>query len=165
MWRLCGSIALRLALCAALAVFVQRHFGLASAVGLAPLVGIALARPLLELAGGLRDLARQRIYRDVAGRYFEHRGQAIDVIEDEAGQRWLRTADLRKLIPVLPRDDLLRRIHAGDLMDLGTPPTPRILADALADYLAKSSDADSLRLRNWLEREVSGPARRRRERR
>lgn len=162
MARICGVIGLIVALGAGLMFFVWRHFGPAVAVTLAPLPAIALARPLLELASELRSLARHRVYREVAGRYFEHRGQAIDIVEDDEGQRWLRIDDLRKIIPGLPRAGVLGRLHPGGVAHFDKEAAPRLRAEDLAEYLRKSTDADSLRLRNWLEREVIAPARHRR---
>ena len=79
--------------------------------------------------------------------------------------RWLKTADVRKVIQALPSDPVLERLFPAGLRSMPGPgpaagSTMRISAEALADYLAKSTDPDSLRFKRWLEREVAVPARR-----
>lgn len=140
-----------------------RLFGPFGLVFSAPLFGVLLAKPIYELVGTLRDTAKGLAYAPVAGRHFEHRGIALDIVEDDRHHRWIRLQDVRKLIVALPRDAVLQRQFPDGLRTDGGRGA-RIRADALLVYLARSTDADAVRLRNWLDREVVRPAARRRER-
>ena len=138
------------------------------AVGLvtcAPLFGIALARPILDFIGWSTRLARQAVYRDVEGRHFEHRGNTIDIAEDSAHHRWLRLTDVRKVIRNLPSDEVLGQVFPAGIRQWDSAATTRIDAEALAQYLKKSTDTSSLKFKVWLEREFAFPARRLGERR
>lgn len=156
--------ALRLLFCIAVAYALWRLLGAVGWVVSAPLFGVLLARPILELVGDLRDATKSMAYARVAGRHFEHRGFRLDIVEDGRHHRWVSLADVRKLITSLPRDASLRRQFPQGLCDDATIRGSRIHADALLAYLARSTDGDALKLRNWLEREVVLPAAKLRQR-
>ena len=62
-----ATIALRLAACSLLSWAVWRWFGPAPMVATAPLFGIALARPLIDLASEVRRAMHHAHWRDVQG--------------------------------------------------------------------------------------------------
>lgn len=155
----------RLSLCVAATWLLSRWLGAAMAlVFLSPLFGIAVARPVIDLLGDSRRATRQLALQSVSGRYYAFKGHAIDIVDDVDGHRWLRTADVRKVITGLPRDGTLLRMFPGAAEQPEPPTDPRIRAEQLAEYLLKATDADALRFKLWLEREVILPARKRRER-
>ena len=159
------SIVLRLAVCCGLTWLAWRAIGPAGLAMSAPLFGIAFAKPLLESASNGYRALRRHVYRHVDGRHYAHRGHAIDIAEDAAHFRWLKVSDVRRLVPDLPGDRVLQSLFPTGVRAWRTPPGLRISAEALAGYLAKATDPDSLRLRRWLESAVAYPARRQRERR
>ena len=97
-----------LAGCAVAALFwyLLGAFGLAMS---APLFGALLARPLIELLAEFRASTRALAYADVKGQYFEHRGMRLRVVEDERHHRWVSLNGVRRIMPGLPRDEVLRR--------------------------------------------------------
>jgi hypothetical protein len=97
-------------------------------------------------------------FSPLEGRYFEHRGVPLDVAEDERHHRWVSVRDLRKLLRGLPRDAALKRLMPEALVVDARLRGLRIEAEALLALLRRSTDPDSLKLRNWLEREVVFPA-------
>ena len=127
----------------------------------APLFGVALARPVMDTVAWLHRTSRELALADVQGRYYNHHGKIIDVVEDAEDQRWLLASDARKVVTGLPRDEVLLRQYpdrAGAVADaIGF----RVRADALLEYLGKSRDPASLRFKVWLEREVVCPSRKR----
>jgi hypothetical protein len=157
-------VALRLLSCAAVTWLVWRWVGVFSLVFCAPLFGVALARPLLEMLENTTLLAKRLGYRKINGRHFEHQGRSLDIADDADGYRWIRTEDVRKVVAALPTDPVLGRLFPGDVRLGAAREVPRIKAEALDAYLAKSTEASSLRFRLWLQREVILPARLRRER-
>jgi len=156
------TIALRLLACAAVIYLQWRLLGLIGLVVGAPLVGVALARPILELLDMARHKTTELVYRDVSGRHFVHRGQMLDISEDEAQCRWLRLGDVRKLLPGLPADQTLQQLRPDGVRLASAGQPARIRAEALLELLARAQDPDTLKFRHWLEREVVFPAARRR---
>ncbi|MBI3369711.1 MAG: hypothetical protein HY021_15060 [Burkholderiales bacterium] len=154
------QIALRLLACVAFTAVVWRWLGFASLVLCAPLFGVLLARPILDLIGQSARTTKQLALQHLEGRYYEHRGIMVDIVEDVERHRWLLLTDVRKLVDGLPSDPVLERLYPADVRSSGSSSAKRIRADTLAMYLEKSTHGDSLKLKIWLEREVAFPARR-----
>jgi hypothetical protein len=157
-------IALRIALCVAVSWVLWRYFGLAIAVASAPLYGIALARPLLDLASELRHQARAAVWRPLEGRHFVYRGTPLQVFEDDSHRRWVRAADVRRILGHGASDGVLARSYPSGWRQYGRPAEPHFSDDALMAHLAKVSTPEALRFRRWAERVIAFPARRQRER-
>ena len=156
------TIAIRLAGCSGVAWLAWRWRGASGLVFCAPLFGLALAKPILDAVSAWLRLTRRLAYGDLDGRYYAHRGTPIDIVEDAEHVRWLRTADVRRIIVGLPGDPVLARLYPDGVRPQA--PSARISAEALADYLRKSTGPQSLRFARWLERDVAYAARRLRER-
>lgn len=152
------TIGIRLLVCAFVAWLFWRWKGPFGLVFAAPLWGVAFAKPVLDVLSTLRHTAKAMAYASTEGRHFEHHGHAIDIVDDEDHHRWLSTADVRKVIPGLPREAVLQRQFPAGVRDDRSRKGHRIDAEALISYLSKSTDSDTLRFRNWLEREVARPA-------
>ena len=158
------TIAIRLAGCCAIAWLAWRWFGAAGLVYSAPLFGVALARPIVDAVSAWLRLARRIAVGDVEGRHYAHRGTAIDIVEDAGHVRWLRTDDVRRVIEGLPGDALLARLYPDGIRIDAPRHAARISAEALANYLGKSTAPTARRFARWLERDVAYAARRLRER-
>jgi hypothetical protein len=130
----------------------------------APLWAIALARPILDLMGESHRVVKTLAFADVQGQHYVHRGNVLDIAEDERHQRWVSVRDVRKVLPDFPRDALLKQQYAPDCRDDGGRAGLRLRAEALLRYLEKSGEPAALKFRVWLEREVVRPAMKRRER-
>lgn len=152
------SFGVRLSLCTAATYLLWRQLGPVGIAVAAPLFGFALARPILELIAESRAVAKRRAFSDIEGRHFEYRGLSLDVVEDEGHHRWISVNDVRKVIESLPRDPVLQKQFPGGVQDDPALGSKRIRADALRAYLGKATEADSVRFRNWLQREVVFPS-------
>jgi len=159
-----ATLAWRIALCAGAAWIGWRLGSWVGIVITSPLCGIALARPLYELAGALHHRVREAAYRPVEGRYWVFRGTPVDVIEDDDHQRWVRLADVRRIVGSTAGDGALASTYPAGFRALGTPPQPYLRDSDLLAHLAKQRSAQALRLKHWVEREIAFPARRVRER-
>ena len=159
-----ATIAVRLAACTLLSWLVWRSFGAVSMVTTLPLFGIALARPLLDLASALRHAMNRAHWRDVEGRHYAYRGRPVRVVEDDAHGRWVRLADVRAIVGFTASDGALAIAYPEDVTRLGRPPEPHLRDVALLAHLEKERSPEALRLRHWVEREIAYPARRERER-
>ena len=157
-------IAIRLLLCAVASWVVWRVGGLTSMVLTAPLYGIALARPLLDVISELRHHARAAVWRAEEGRHFAFRGQPVQVIEDERHRRWVRAADVRRIVGFTASDGALALSYPDGWRTMGRPAQPHFSDDALVTHLAKESSPEALRFRHWVEREIAFPAQRLRSR-
>ena len=164
------TIAIRLAACSGVAWLAWRWHGASGLVFSAPLFGVALAKPIVDAISAWLRVTRRLAYCDLEGRHYVHRGAPVDIVEDAEHVRWLRTADVRRIIDALPDDAVLARLYPTGVRAEAAaraalaPPGARISAEALADYLRKSTQPRSLRFARWLERDVAYGARRLRER-
>jgi hypothetical protein len=158
------QIAVRVLLCGAVSWAVWRIGGLAAMVGTAPLYGVALAKPLLDLFGELRHVMRAAVWRPLEGRHFAYRGRSVQVLEDDDHRRWVRVADMRAVIGHTATDGALALSHPGGCRRAGRPAELHLSDDALLAHLGKQHTAEALRFRHWVEREVAFPARRLRSR-
>jgi hypothetical protein len=156
--RILAIAAFRLLLGCAAAYLFWRVLGPVGLAVSAPVFGVLLAKPIFEFSAELRGFTKALAYADLQGRYFEYRGARFKIVEDEWHHRWIRVKDVRKLVPRLPRDAVLRKQFPDALRDEPTVNGSVIRADALLGYLGQSTEGDSVKFRNWLEREVARPA-------
>jgi hypothetical protein len=139
-----------------------RWLGTAGIVLSSPLLGLALARPLLAGLSFAHQVTKTRALQSVQGRYFAHRGHTIDIAEDADRYRWLRTDDVRKVVPGLPGDAVLQRLFPEGVACWSPADSHRIKAEALLKYLEKATDPASLKFKHWIVAEVVLPAGKRR---
>jgi hypothetical protein len=168
------SIAFRLALCALgtyAMYWVARRLiepdwtALAFSMAMsAYFYGMALSSPLMDLVAELRHGARARIFKGIEGRFFAFHGHSVQVVEDLDHVRWVRMADVRKVLgaSISADDEALRLTYGRGFAWSGKPLEGFLSDEALLRHLAKSRDPVALRLRHWVERDVVFPARRQR---
>ena len=154
------SIALRVAGCAAATWGAWRLFGTAGLVFVAPLFGVAFAKPLIELAESTYRAMRHANWRDVEGRHYAYRGRSVRVIEDADGQRWIRLADIRAIVGFTASDGALAIAYPDGLCRAGRPHEPYIGAETLLVHLGNERGPESLRFKLWVDRSVAFPVRR-----
>jgi len=164
MTRVLATIALRLAVCVAISWAVWRWFGLSSMVPTLGLFGILLARPLVDLAGALRDGMKEVQLAAVEGRHYAFRGRAVQVLDDADRRRWVRLADVRAIVGFTASDGALAIAYPGAVRRLGRPAEAHLGEEALLAHLMTERAPEAARLRVWVEREIVFPARRERER-
>ena len=128
-----------------------------------PVVAVC-AVPMVDIVASFPRLAARIAMRRYDGRYYAFRGRHVDIDIDSRATCWVSTADVRKMVPSLPAEAVLLRLHPGLVKETGDPLSWRITPEALKLVLAKSSDADVGKFLNWLETEVALPARKRLER-
>jgi hypothetical protein len=131
---------------------VLSRLGTMSLVVLAPLCGVALARPIIDLVDESAQATRRAAFRAVEGRHFHYKRIRVEVVEDADSYRWLRLADVRKIVEGLPADAGLRNLLPGAMREMGASSAPSVQAEALLQYLQKATDPGSLRFKLWLQR-------------
>lgn len=161
-----SELALRALCCAAIYALLYAWLGSHAwaLVMVSPALGAAFAVPLIEAGSAAWRSGHQLAWRDVAGRHHAFQGQPVDVLDDEFGQPWVALPGLRRILPDLPPDLLLRQRFGDAWREPAGGQPARLRADALAQSLQAATQARSLRFRHWLERDVLFPARRRAER-
>ncbi len=164
MTRIVASLALRCGICALVSWTVWHWFGPTAMVPTLPLFGILLARPLIELAGALRDGMKRAHLAPVEGRHYAFRGRHVRVLEDADRRRWVRLADVRAIVGFTASDGALAISYRDGLRSLGRPAEAHIGEEALLAHLRKERAPEAARLCVWVEREIVFPARRERER-
>ena len=157
-------VAIRLLLCAGVSWVLWRYLGLAVAIASAPLYGIALARPLIDLTSDLRHAARAAVWRPLEGRHFVYRGTPVQVLEDDDCRRWVRAADVRAVVGHTATNSALALTYPSGWRTMGKPAEPHFSDETLIAHLAKQGAPEALRFRHWVEREIAFPAQRLRER-
>lgn len=158
------TLALRLAIAAALAGGAWWLEGASFLFVFAlALSGPLLARPLLDLAGDLRRQMRTAVWAPKEGQHFVFRGTPVTVREDVDHRRWIRVADLRRLVGFTASDGALALSYPQH-WDVDGRGGGWLDAEAAIVHLNRDAGAPALRLAQWIEREVAFPARRQRER-
>ncbi len=159
-----AQVAVRAAGCVVAMAIGWRMFGAAGLVYAAPLLGVAFARPLIELASAARHAMRQAHWRDVEGRHYAFRDRPVKVLEDDDRQRWVRLSDVRAIVGFTASDGALAVAYPAGWRRIGRSGEAYLGEAALLEHLGKERGPDALRLRLWVEREIVFPARRERER-
>jgi hypothetical protein len=160
-----ARIAWRLAVCLLVSWCVWRLGGLAPMVATAPLYGVLLAKPLLELMSDMRHQTRVLVWRPLEGRHYVFRGTPVQVIEDESHVRWVRAADVRRIVGFTASDGALALTYPNGWRLMGQPPEPHFSDEALVTHLRKENSAEAGRFMHWAERTIAYPARQLRARR
>ena len=158
MTRIVVRIAVRLVLCALASYFMWRRWGPTGLAVSAPVFGVALARPIIDLVAEFSVLAKRVALGDLEGRNFEFRGLRLDVADHDDGYRWISVRDVRKVLPAFPRDAVLRSRFPADLVNDPRLKGERIRAEALLGYLRKATETEAIKFRNWVEKDVVFPA-------
>jgi hypothetical protein len=158
------TIALRVAICAAVSWGAWRLGFSTGVLFMIGVLGIAMARPLLDLASELRHQMRRANWRHEEGRYYVFRGIPVRVLEDSDKQRWVRLADARRIVGFTASTGALKITYPSGFRLLGRPPEPYLGDEAMLAHMLKERSATAGKFRHWVEREIVFPARRERER-
>ena len=158
------SLLLRGVLTAVATWLLWRLFNAFGLIFAAPLAGVLLARPLIDLAGELKDHAKRLAFDDVEGQHYSFKGRWVHVVEDVDGLRWLHAEHLRKVVPGLPADESLLHLHPQGCRRFGRQSQLYLRAETVLEMLARSTSPMTLRLRRWIEGQIVMPAQRKRER-
>ncbi len=164
MSRLLWQIVLRTAAAGAVTWLVWRWLGAVGLAVCAPLFGVLLARPLIDLAGEMTHGTRALALRDVQGHHYAFKGRWLHVVEDDDEVRWVRASHLRKVLAGLPSGARLLHLWPERARRLGRRGEVYLADEAVLEMLARSTSAEALRFRVWVERELVRPARMRRDR-
>ena len=162
--KLALSLALRLAACLVFSWLAWRIGGVPALVLSLVMFGVALARPLIELAGALRQRLRAAVWEPLEGRHFVFRGQPVQVLEDAEHRRWIRAADVRRIVGISASDGALALSYPNGWQTMGRPAEPHFSDDALLAHLDRQGGWVALKFRHWVEREIAFEARRQRRR-
>jgi hypothetical protein len=162
--RLLASLVLRLAGWLVVLGLLWRLIGVFGVLMSLPLLGLLVARTLVDLGIEVHYQVKHAHWRHLEGRHYAFRGNRVSVFEDGQHRRWVRLADVRAIAGFTASDGALAITYRDGVRSLGRPAEPHIADEALLAHLAKERSPDALRLRRWVEREIVFPARRQRER-
>jgi hypothetical protein len=129
-----------------------------------PLYGALVARPLINLVAILRQALRSSVWLPVHGQHYVFKGTTVHVLEDDAGWRWIRLADVQSVLGTVLNTRVLAITYPERLETMGRPAHMHMREDALIAHLGKQNDPTALRLRTWVERSIAYPAERARQR-
>ena len=141
----------------------EKSWALIAAVLAAPIIGVSIARPLVELFHeGFGWLAEQPL-RQWHGTYYEFNSVQVRVYEDQ-GKLWFAAADVIRAanLPRIP--DSVLAVRAGECRRI---PGTRLMGFTLAGlerFVSGRDLPESGRLLLWAQREVVGPWEKKRSR-
>ena len=153
-----GYPSVQIVLCTLVFAGLVWWLGPFGAVIASPLLAAAIARPIINLVGNLRQRTREATWLPVHGVHFVFKGTKIHVIEDDDHCRWVRLADMRKIDGITANESALAMTYPGKLQSMGRPVEPYLRDDALVEHLGKQGDAVALRFRTWADRTIAFPA-------
>lgn len=131
-----------------------RLMGPIGVVLFSPVVGVILVKPILELFSAPARLGKQAVFDNFEGIHFVHAGTTFDILEDAASWRWLKTSEIRLVLPDFPRDEVLMRLYPEGVRRLGPNGFCRMQAESLESFLVNSLNRKSIAFRNWLRKDV-----------
>lgn len=75
---------------------------------------------------------------------------------------WLRLADIRKVMPALVSDGVLRQLLGSHVRPLPPERIVRVHAEAFLAHFKQATELDTLKFMQWIERTVVFPSKQRR---
>lgn len=120
-----------------------------------PLLGVAIARPVLTSLANFRQGVRAVTWLPVHGQHYVFKGVTMHVLEDDSHWRWIRVADANRIVAVPPGERQMLRVFPGRYARMGKPAQPYLRDDALIEYLAREGSPAALRFRTWVERNIA----------
>ena len=150
----------QIALCLLVYVMVGNYFGAMGWAIASPGLGAAIARPIMNLVANLRHRARASMWLPQHGNYYAYKDIRVYVVEDEDHCRWVRMADVRRIVGASAKDSALAQVYPNGWQLGGSPPEPYIRDDALAAYLRKENRPVTLKMGLWVQRNLVLPGER-----
>ncbi len=123
-----------------------------------PLLGVAIARPVLTLLANSRHGVRAITWLPVHGHHYVFKGITINVLEDDGHWRWVPIADANKVVAIGAGERVMLLVYPGRYARMGKPAQPCLRADALIELLARQGSPAALRFRTWVARNIAFPA-------
>ncbi len=136
---------------------VGYYLGPGALVMTSPLMAVGIRRPLVALVSDFRRAVRSHAWLPVHGQHYVFRGITVHVVEDDAQCRWVRLADIGKVVGNIAPAHALAAVYPNGVQALGTPVEPHMRDDALVAHLGKLNQPEALRLRTWVERNIAKP--------
>ena len=152
-WRIVLMFVIRGALAAVILWAVFRYMGMIPFILAIPIVGVLLAKPIIEAGGNYFNWAKKQPYAAWHGNYYEFAGTQIRMIEVER-ELWAVDADLLRVIGEKPT---LMLGSLYDVHDYDAIPDTKFhgFSPAGAEKVLRKSDhIESKRMLLWLQREV-----------
>ena len=158
-WRVVGAL-----LVCGVAVWVL--FNWLGAIGLvlcAPLIGVAFTRLVIDVSAEFGWGIRSAVLAPLSGKHYVYMGFNLRIVEDEDFARWMSLRDVRRIVGSGATDKALSQTYPSGYQILDGK--PHLRDDALLLYLAREPSTPAVKLRNWVDRNVSFPGRTERKRR
>ena len=130
-----------------------------------PLVGIVMARAIVNLAENMHRGMKYMAYAHLDGHYYSYLDIQLLVLEDEQDYcRWVPATEVRRIVGKVATDSALALTYPSGWRMLGERCQGHLRDDALMLYLAKERSPSGIKFKNWAARNIAFPARRQRER-
>src|SRR5258708_21539216 len=139
----------------------QKSWALIAFVCSVPVVGFAIARPLIELSHEGLTWMRHSPMSEWEGSYYEFGGVHIRVYELD-GRLWFAGADVIKAVDVQASPNLLMTTNPRGCREIPGTGLACLTAEAVEELLLAHAPPEGGRFINWMKREVLMPWERKR---
>lgn len=119
---------------------------------------------LYDWGAELHHVVRRVHLEPMSGTHFAYHNMTVNALEDHEHSYWIPVTDIKKIVGRCANDRAMELTYPGGWAMLGKPPVGHLRDDALLLYLAKEQELQGIQFRNWAERNIAFPARRKRER-
>ncbi len=158
MWKAFTFPSVQIVLCVLVYLLVGYQFGAFGFLFGAPGLAAAIARPVINLIANLSHRTQEHIWMPVHGEYYLYKDVRVNVLEDEDHCRWVKVADVRKVVGTTANDRTLAKVYTHGWQTWGKPPEGYLRDDALFAHLTKENRPASLKMAVWVQRNILMPA-------
>ncbi|OYU46370.1 MAG: hypothetical protein CFE44_02505 [Burkholderiales bacterium PBB4] len=152
-----------LLVCAIALPLAFHYWGAFGLVFMAPIVGVAFTRLLIDGAAELGWQVRASVLAPLSGKHYAYQGFQLRVLQDDDFGRWVALEDVRRIVGSGATEKALSQTYPTGLQTMEGK--AHLRDDALMHYLSREPSSAAIKLRNWAERSIAYPARVERKRR
>ena len=128
----------------------------------APLWGVLLAKPILEMVKSYMDFAEQQPYIPWQGRYYAFQGKQIRIFEED-GVLWFVDRDVLRVLDKEPTSAMRIAYGEVDYKPIAEAGTMAFSERVVARVVSLIRHAEAGKFKFWIEREVIAPHHKKRE--
>ena len=136
--------------------------GLVLLVLSAPIWGVLLAKPILELVKSYVDFAKQQPYIPWQGHYYEFQGRQIRIFEDD-GLLWFVDRDVLRVLDKEPTSAMRIAYGEVDYKPIGETGMMAFSDRVVVRVVSLIRHPEAGKFKFWIEREVIAPHHKKRE--
>jgi hypothetical protein len=148
---------IQVAQCLLVYALIGYRFGVFAILLTLPVFAALMKRPLFAMLSNLRRKMLEQVWLPVHGQYYRYHGVPIGVLEDDDHCRWVSLRDVQKVVGVTAGERALALAYPGRFKLMGVAAQAHVRDDALLAHLSKENQANAIRFKVWVERNIAIP--------